>query len=846
MLRIPRWVAFAALVVVLTLGALSSLSVATVRRSFPQQDGQISITGLRAPVEVLRDAYGVPHVYADNAEDLFLAQGYLQAQDRFYQMDVARHITAGRLSELFGPDQLETDIFVRTSGWRRVAEAEVALQSASTRRALDAYAAGVNAYLANTSPADLSLEYSLLRLQGLAYTPEKWAPADSLAWLKAMAWQLGSNVGQELADAELEPLLGKGKYADLYPSYPIDGFQPTLTRGNVVDGRFDPNADADDHRTAPALTHAEQQAGSEAARTTARALRSLGSTLDQSGAGALGSNAFVVSGERTDSGRPILSNDPHLATSIPGPLYQIGLHCRTVSKDCPYDVAGFSMAPLPGVIIGQNATLAWGLTTSYVDATDGFLEELKGDTVRVGESFEPLQTRVEQFRAAGTDEVREVTVRSTRHGPLLSDVSDSYRRAGEQRTEQGQPAYGVSVSWTGLTPGRSLDALLRLNRAADIAQARKAVSLMSAPSQNLVLADSSGSIGYQLLPSVPERGKGKGRDLSPGWDPAYGWTGTVPFEKLPYAIDPPSGVLVTANQPIIGRQYPHPLGTEYSYGWRSQQILDRLGEDRNVTMDEAQAIFGDETIRFAADIVPALLKIKITDGWVREGQETMVGWDYAATRDSAAAAYFYVTMQNVLKLTFRDELPQEQWPTGGDRWYAVLSGLIKDPNNDWWDDVSTTDVVEKRDDILLAAMTDARSEITALMSRDVSGWQWGKLHTVTLENQTLGNSGIGPVEALFNRGPSPVGGGPAVVNATGFTAGEGYAVTSAPAMRMLVDVGAPDGSRWINQTGTSGHAFHAHYNDQTPLWLDNQLLPFVQSRAAVEGQTKRRLDLLPG
>ena len=250
-------------------------------------------------------------------------------------------------------------------------------------------------------------------------------------------------------------------------------------------------------------------------------------------------------------------------------------------------------------------------------------------------------------------------------------------------------------------------------------------------------------------------------------------------------------------------------------------------------------------MRVAADLVPALLKIKVADAWVAEGQQTLVGWDYSASADSAPAAYFNVVFHDILKLTFRDELPEAQWPTGGDRWYAVVQDLLDQPRNAWWDDVTTKDKVESRDDILLAAMTMARKEITSLMARDTDGWQWGKLHTATLRNQTLGNSGIGVVERLFNRGPYAVGGGPGVVNAMGYDDTQGYQVVSGPTMRMLVDLGDLDGSRWVNQSGVSGHAFHRNYDDQTELWATNRMWAFASTRAAVEAATTHRLNLVP-
>ena len=847
MLRKPRWLLFAAIVVVLALVGLAGVSVATVRRSFPQTDGEISLPGLTASVQVLRDGLGVAHVYADNADDLFEAQGYVHAQDRFFEMDVRRHITAGRLSELFGPSQVETDTFIRTLGWRRVAQQELPLLSSSTRRYLDAYADGVNAYLQSHPPGDISLEYSLLGLQGVDDTPEPWTAVDSLAWLKAMAWDLGANLDREVETSLMLARVGPDQTADLWPDYPLKDFDPIVTSGAVRAGAFDPDADAGSRRVLPrGLTEADRTAYTDALRTVARRLAAVPTMVaDRSVDGATGSNSWVVSGDRTATGKPILANDPHLATSIPSTFTQIGLHCRTVTKACPFEVTGYSFSGMPGVVIGRNASMAWGLTTSYVDAQDLYLEEVRGNTVRVGEDYQPLQVRTEQIKVAGEDTPRTITIRSSRHGPLLSDASSDLAQVGTASAGEGNEAYAVSLAWTGLQPNRTMDALLRIDTASTFTEFRAAEKLLATPSQNLVYAGTDGTIGYQLPGAVPERGRGDGDTVSPGWDTAFDWKGLVPFEQLPWVENPEAGFIVTANNQIIGKSYGKQLGSTYSYGWRSQELVDALAANPRMTVEQSLALQGDDTVRFADVLVPRLLKLKLTDPWVAEGQQTLVGWDYSSPPDSAAAAYFFVVVHDILERTFRDQMPEELWPSGGDRWNAVLTALLDDPDNLWWDDEQTKGVVEKRDDILRAAMTDARKELTSLMSRDTDGWQWGKLHRVTLRSSTLGSSGIGPIERLFNRGDWPVGGGPAVVNAMAFDDTRGYGVTAGPTMRMVVDLGDPDRSRWINQSGTSGHAYHPNYDDQAPLWVANQTVPFVTGRTAVEAATEHRLNLVP-
>ena len=335
--RLPRWLLFSVVVLVLAAAALTSVGVGSVRASFPTASGSLTVPGLSAPVEVLRDGYGVPHVYADTAEDLFFAQGYGHAQDRFYEMDFRRHLAAGRLSELYGASQLQTDAYIRTLGWRRVAEQELGLLAPSTRRALDAYAAGVNAYLGDHPAAELSLEYRLLGLQGLRYTPERWTAADSVSWLKVMAWDLASNSNQEAERALITDAFGPGRAANLFPAYPLEGFAPIVGRGTVVDKKFDPTARRSSARPLPDPAEPNQPAGARGALTeVSRMEAALAPLLRPQGMAAeTGSNSWVVSGARTASGRPMLSNDPHLATSIPSVFAQVGLHCRTVSEACP-------------------------------------------------------------------------------------------------------------------------------------------------------------------------------------------------------------------------------------------------------------------------------------------------------------------------------------------------------------------------------------------------------------------------------------------------------------------------------------------------------------------------------
>ncbi|MFM7062649.1 MAG: penicillin acylase family protein [Actinomycetes bacterium] len=414
-----RVLAVVGLVLGLVVGGFGLFAVHTVRASFPQVSGEVVVPGLDQPVTVVRNDLGVPDIYATSLADLFFAQGYVHAQDRFWEMDVRRHITAGRLSEMFGDSQVPTDAFLRTLGWRRIAEQELPLLSERSRRILDSYAAGVNAYLADRSGARLSLEYAVLGLQNPDYEPEPWTPADSVAWLKALAWDLRSNMEDEVQRAVMSAAVGVEKTEKLFPPYPYAEHRPIVVGGAVVNGVFDHDS------SAPGGT----AAGAAAAPVVAAAFDDVAGVIDllepwlgPSGPG-IGSNSWVVSGEHTTTGLPILANDPHLAPMMPSLWYQAGLHCVPATDECRHDVSGWTMSGLPGVFIGHNDRIAWGLTNLGPDVTDLVLHAVDGDTYLLDGRQVPFTTRSEVIEVAGADPV-EITVRETVDGPLISDVAD--------------------------------------------------------------------------------------------------------------------------------------------------------------------------------------------------------------------------------------------------------------------------------------------------------------------------------------------------------------------------------------------------------------------------------------
>lgn len=829
--------------------AVAIVSFITVRKSFPDTTGELTASALHSSVTVKRDGNGIPQIYADDPEDLFFAQGFVQAQDRFYEMDFRRHVTAGRLAELVGKDALDTDMYVRTLDWRRVAQQELALLDDGTLALLRAYARGVNSYIEGRSGSELSLEYSILSLTGPDYTPEPWTAVDSLAWIKAMSWDLRSNMDDEISRVLSTEKLTVDEVEELYPTYPEDHHTiVTNNRASIYGGMFRsaapcPSPGPEVARSCPAVEPGLARAAVASltkAKKGADALPALLGTGD-----GIGSNAWVVDGERSATGKPILANDPHLAPSMPGIWYQIGLHCRTVTASCPYDVSGFSFAGLPGVVIGHNAKIAWGVTTMYADVSDLYLEKITGNTYEYGGRQLPLETRKETFKVAGGD-TQTITVRSTRHGPILSDLDDDIADVGtsEQKTAE-RGSYAVALRWTALDPAPTIKAVFALDRAQDWGDFRAAAKLFAVPSQNLVYADVDGNIGYQAPGTIPIRRKGDGRWPVPGWDPSYGWNGAIPFDALPRMYNPREGFIVTANNKVIGDQYPALLGTDTAEGYRSERIRELLTAKPKLSVADMSRIQNDTYSANAARLVPALLALDPGSRYYRQGQATLARWDFRQDADSPGAAYFNAVWKNLLARTFHDELPRSQWPDGGERWFSIVSELLDEPGSHWWDDITTKDVRETRDDLLVASMRDARNELTMIQSRDPGKWRWGTMHKVMLVNPTLGDSGVGLVNRVFNRGPFRVGGGSGIVDATSWNAAKGYEVTTAPSMRMIVDLADFDRSRWIQLTGNSGHAFHAHYLDQARLWAKGRTLPWSFSERSVRTSTEDTLTLRP-
>ena len=868
-------VVLAALVVALVAGV--GLLAAITGRALPQTSGSISLPGLDAPATVYRDAAGIARVVADTPHDLFVAQGYVHAQERMWQMEVWRHISAGRLSELFGDSTLDTDRFIRTLGWRQAAERDLVAFTPATTTLLAAYADGVNAYL-ESHRGSLGLPFVVVGLRtgrgGLGgYEPEPWTPLDTAAWQKVQAWNLGGNFGTEvfnhLADARLgDPARTDDLVAPYRPDAPVitpSGLAgsggagaglPTVTAAGPTAAGPTP-AGLPTTRPAPGPT-ADEAAWSRLGEIAAAipALAGLDRGGGLAGDRGVGSNSWVISPNLSETGGALFANDPHLGLGMPSVWFMNGLHCRVVSAACPYDVAGVSFPGVPGVVLGHNARIAWGATNAGPDVQDLFVEEVDPSDpaayLRAGRSV-PFEVRREEIGVAGGETVA-IDVRSTDRGPIVNDAYERLRDAPP-----------MALRWTALAePDRTVEAILGLNVATDFESFREALRLYGAPAQNFSYADVDGHIGYQLPGYIPVRDGGDRsiRPVPPG-GPGE-WTGRIAFDDLPWQLDPAGGLIVTANNAVVDARYPHFIADEWDYGDRAKRVLDLLGEaaDGGVTLDEMTAIHADTYLVRADRLIPLLdgAAPRTADG--RELLSRLRSWDRRCDVDSRGCGAYIPFEFYLSRAIFDDDLgPLAREYTASDTAWERVAGLLGEPGSPWWDDTTTPDVVERVPDVVAAALDRTAAELRGALGQP-SRWTWGRLHRLTLREDTLGLSGIGPLEWYFNSGTRQAPGAAAAVNnlyydpraaypdpddpEAGITGLGGlFEVTNGPSYRLALDLSDLDGARIIQTTGQSGNPFDRHYGDLVDRWLAAGTVPLPWGRAEIERAAASTLVLEP-
>jgi penicillin amidase len=798
-MRVLRKVVLGALVLVLVFAVVlgGGAYVVFVRNTFPRTQGTLSVAGLQGPVEVYRDKWGVPHIFAENEHDLFVAQGYVHAQDRLWQMEFNRRVGAGRLSEVLGESTLDSDRFLRTIGLYRAAQADLEVTPPEVLAVLQAYADGVNAFIA-THQQSLPLEFTLL-----GFKPEPWTPADTVVWGKVMSMTLGGNWESELVRQQLITALGEAKVHEVLPPYPAEG--PFIIPSEAKSyGRLDTSF-LDDYQEVKALTGA------------------IGT-----GYAALGSNNWVVDGTKTATGRPLLANDTHLDIQMPSIWYEVHLVAGAL------DVVGFSFPGTPGVIIGHNRDIAWGVTNAGPDTQDLYVEKINPANPNQYEfrgQWEDMTVIAEEIRVKGRSDPEQLTVRLTRHGPLMTPViSDA--------TEQ------LALRWAALEGGGLFRSVYLLDRASNWDEFRTALHYWQAPSQNFVYADKDGNIGYQMPGDIPIRAKGQGLVPVPGWTGEYEWTGYIPFDELPFVYNPPTHYIVTANNKVVPDRYPYFISAEWADPSRAQRISDLLHKNDNLTVDDMRDIQADTYSIPAAKLMPYVLALG-PEGWLQERAfKFLRAWDFRVDKDSGAAGIMEAIVWRTLVNTFGDEL--ENAGISDRTWMASVSGLfniMQQRDNPWFDDVRTPEV-EDRDAILRRSVQEAMEfwsrRFGDLVGNLDSQWAWGKLHTATFDHP-LGS--VKPLDLIFNRGPLAARGSWCTVDAAAYAAGD-FAMTAVSSQRQIVDVGAWENSRSQHTTGQSGQPFNKHYDDMIQSWEAVKHHPMLYEKDDIVANQEALLTLV--
>ncbi|MFZ0544870.1 MAG: penicillin acylase family protein [Candidatus Promineifilaceae bacterium] len=784
-------------------------------QAFPKTDGNLTVAGLNDTVAVVRDEYGVPHIYASNPDDLYFAEGYVHAQERFWQMEFQRRVGSGRLSEIFGEATLDTDIYLRHFGFYQLSTEIYEQANPETRQVLDAYTAGVNAYISDRKPAQLGLEFAFLGLQGVDVEVEPWTPQDSLVWGMMLVFDQSDQLSTELRDIDLLTRLGNDMYEDLRPPYRAD--RPTIIPdGELVDPSGEPIAAAPPTLDPQVLAYLQELNASLAGKETLPPLLAdLGFQINA------GSNSFVVSGDKTTTGMPILANDPHMSINMPNLWYEVGMHCVEKSADCLQNFRGFSLPGVPGILIGHNDRIAWGLTNASFDAEDVFIERINPENpnqYEVNGEWVDMELRQETIQVRGQDKPVVITVRKTRNGVVATDrMIDQHPFSA---TADGPELYALSYAWTALEPVFSVQAVMMVNVAQNWDDFNEALQYFDAGKQNWLYADMDGNIGYVMPGKVPIRAGGDGSLPVPGWNDDFIWTGFLPYDEAPRAFNPAQGFIATANNPQVRQEdYPYFLGVFHDRGQRAARITNLIQSDTDgISVEDMMAIQTDNYSISAEEVIPYLATLSFDDSATAEARDRLLDWEPKMLMDSSEAALFNLFFTHLVMDSVYDQLPQARYLRGESYTSDVIYDLLQDPESGWWDDIGT-EAVETRDQILTKAFEEAYADGVDRLGDNIDDWQWGDLHTITFRNATLGESGIGFIENIFNRGPFPTNGSESVVQKTCWsTTGDNYEVACIPALRQVVDLSDLSNSRMVHSVGQSGHPMNEHYDDFIDLW----------------------------
>jgi len=807
-----------ALAAIVLLAVAAGLAVfASLRQSLPLVNGAVVVPGLSGPIDIVRDADAVPHIFAATESDALFGLGYVHAQDRLWQMEFQRRVGLGRLSEIFGDATLPQDRFLRTVGYARAARSAWASMPDNARRQVNAYVAGVNAFLADHHASALPPEFRLLRFE-----PEPWTGVDVVVWVKMMAWDLSANYSFELLRHDLAAAVGQEKLAQLMPPLADEGLSILTSSAPtpLLQGR--------------PLLDAFTRALSKGQPAVADFL--LGGATTES----LGSNNWVVDGSRTATGKPLLANDPHLGSKIPSLWYLAHMSAGT------FDVIGATLPGGPAVVLGRNRFIAWGMTNVAADVEDLYRETLdpSGRFAEFRGAQEPLQIVPETIGVKGRAPVT-IDVRISRHGPLVSDainMTNDEQPPGRRRAALEPLAF----RWTALdATDMTTASILELDTARNWNEFVSALSDFVVPSQNFVYADVDGHIGYYAPGRIPIRAHGDGSQPADGASGANEWTGWVPFAQLPHVFDPPEHFIVTANQRPAPPGYPYLLGSDWPEPYRAQRITDLIRQKRSLTPDDFAAMQADTVSLHAQALVPLLVAhAHPADDADTQALSLVRQWNDDARGDSAAAAIFEAWFLQLVPAIAGDDLGPRLTASYEGRYSFVTRFIIHtlEANDAAWCDDRRTPAHESCDDAVTKALHVAVAELTKRLGSGPWHWRWDAVHRATFPHQGL--DAVPGLRFLLSRS-MPSAGDWSTIDVGAVATDHPYEQHSVASYREIIDLSPRGDSRFIDAVGESGNPLSAHYDDFLKDWKAVKFRPMRMDRADAERGAIGHLRLSP-
>ncbi len=750
-----------------------------MNNSKPVIDGELTVNVLDQDVTVTRDDKGVPHVFAQTDADLYRAQGYVQAQDRLFQMDLARRQASGRLSEIIGEATINTDKHFRTFSLRDASEKALAAYDSESRQVLEWFAEGVNAFITESKENNtLSYEFALL-----GYEPEEWSVIDSLTIGKYMAYDLGGNWNMLAFRHWALQSFGEEKAKELFITYPENA--SSIIKANkenpvAVEGQF--NADL------------------------------LPNEFN-------GSNNWVVSGSKTKNGTPILADDPHLGLSTPSIWYQ--MHLQSPEQN----VSGVIFAGIPGIILGHNDEIAWGVTNVGPDVQDIYIEIPNPDNptqFRYDGKWEQAEVRDESIKVKDKETV-DFDVVVTRHGPIMTDLA----------FKDTKPTAQFSMQWTALQSTAELRAVLGFNKAKSWNEFEKALEDFKAPAQNFVFASKDGTIAYKANGQIPIRKQGDGQLPVPGDSSDYGWEGFIPWDELPTVVNPEEGFIATANNEVVGEEYSYHITDFWAQPYRFERIKEVLEANDSLTVEDMMNLQMDQYNLYAREFLPDLLtsiKLQDQDGKYADVINLLEDWDLVDTKDSGAPLVFHTLMLKLQEVLFKDQMPEDMYNLMSGK-FNITDQLLRTAyaggKSIWIEEQGGVDVT------VYKALELTISQIEGQFGKNVSKWQWGDFHQLTFDH-TLGNAS--PIlAAYFNAKKVPIGGSKVTVQAAdNDSAGN---VDHGASWRFVVDVGDLSSAYHIVGPGQSGHVKSDWYQDQVTDWANGDYHQTFVRKEDIKGKT---------